>query len=209
MTNRSDRWLRLEIDPVIRRAEHLAERVQRELSDHAGLIRAAAGVVHSASEAKRVARALHRPWSLHRLPAYFLAVALVLFSAWVYWQFFHVSTLSIALPVDDAVHLAERLAHGGRIRFQQITTQGSRESVALLQEGRVDLAFVQGGIPLSWKGCMDRAFLRRIGGQEELDHRRMPSHGRRRVAAIYSIRSDRSSAASSDIFNSPSRVASC
>ena len=141
-------WLRLEIDPVIERAEQLAAQVQRELPDHAGLIRAAAGVTRSAQEAKRVARALHRPWGLHRLPAFFLAVALLGFAAWIYWQFFHVATLRIAVPEEDAVQLQQQLSHSSRVRFQQVVTKGSRESVQLLTEGQVDLAFVQGGIPL-------------------------------------------------------------
>ncbi len=141
-------WLRLEIDPVIERAEELATYVQRELPDHAGLIRAAAGVTRSAQEAKRVARVLHRPWGFHRLPAFFLAVALLGFAAWIYWQFFHVATLRIAVPEEDAVQLQQQLSHSSRVRFQQVSTKGSRESVQLLSEGQVDLAFVQGGIPL-------------------------------------------------------------
>jgi hypothetical protein len=148
MVDASDRWLRLEIDPVIRRAEHISAHVQRELPNHAGLIRAAAGVAHSAQEAKRVARALRRPWGLHRLPVLFLAVALLGFAAWIYWQFFHVATLRIAIPEDDAVQLQQQLAHSTRVRFQQVDTKGSRENVQLLTEQSVDLAFVQGGIPL-------------------------------------------------------------
>ncbi len=146
--DRMHRWLRLEIDPVIRRAEGLAERVQRELPKHAGIIRAAAGVASSAQEAKRVSKALHRTWGLHRLPAYFLAAALLLFGVWIYWHFFHVSTLRVAVPVEDAVELQERLSQAGRVKFRPVETKGSRESVQLLSEGKVDIAFAQGGVPL-------------------------------------------------------------
>ena len=143
------RLLRLEIDPVIQRAEHLAEHVERELPAHSGIIRAAQGVAQAAHEAKRVARALRRPWGLHRLPALFLAVALLLFGGWVYWNFLHVATLTIALPEEDAIQLRERTARSGRVRFQKRTTEGSREGAQLLLEGKVDLAFVQGGIPIA------------------------------------------------------------
>ena len=95
-----------------------------------------------------MARALHRPWGLHRLPAFFLAVALLGFAVWIYWQFFHVATLRIAVPEEDAVQLQQQLTHSSRVRFQQVATKGSRESAQLLTEAGVDLAFVQGGIPL-------------------------------------------------------------
>ncbi|MHB0958229.1 MAG: hypothetical protein ACYC0X_12180 [Pirellulaceae bacterium] len=142
------RWLRLEIQPVIERAEELAQRVERELPNHAGLIRAAGGVADSAREAKRVARTLHRPWGLHRLPALFLAVALLLFMAWIYWHFIHVSTLRIAVPEEDAVELHQQLSRSRRVKLQQVVTRGSQASAELLAEKKVDLAFVQGGIPL-------------------------------------------------------------
>ena len=79
----------------------------------------------------------------------FLAVALLLFGGWVYWNFFHVATLTVALPEEDASQLRERLSRSGRVRFQPRTTAGSRESVQLLLGGKVDLAFVQGGIPIA------------------------------------------------------------
>ncbi len=148
-SSKTHRLLRLEIDPVIQRAEHLAEHVQRELPAHAGIIRAARGVAEAAHEAKRVARVLRRPLGLHRLPAMFLAVALLLFGGWAYWNFFHVATLTVALPEEDASQLRERLTRSGRVRFWPRITEGSRESVQLLAGGKVDLAFVQGGIPLA------------------------------------------------------------
>jgi hypothetical protein len=142
------RLLRLEIDPVIARAEAIVERIDCQLPGHPGIARAAAGVAAAACEAKRVARVLHRPWGLHQLPAFFLAVALALFAAWVYWQFFHVTTLTVAIPERDAVELRKRLAAGDRVRFRQVLTEGSRENARRLQASQVDLAFVQGGVPI-------------------------------------------------------------
>lgn len=142
------RPLRLDIDPVIRRAEHLAEQVHRELPGHDGLIRAAAGIAEAAHEAKRVARALRRPWGLHRLPAAFAALALLAFGGWIYWNFFHAATLRIAVPAEDATQLRERLAHAGRVKFAITVTAGSRQGLQLLLSDKADLTFVQGGIPL-------------------------------------------------------------
>ncbi len=83
------------------------------------------------------------------MPAAFLSVALLVFGAWLYWNFFHIATLTIALPDEDAVQLHERLSRSGRVRLQMVVTEGSRESSQRLSQAKVDLAFVQGGIPLS------------------------------------------------------------
>ncbi|MCL4202015.1 MAG: hypothetical protein KJ000_05940 [Pirellulaceae bacterium] len=142
------RPLRLEIDPVIERAERLSEKVQQELADHQGLIRAARGIADAAHEAKRVARALRRPLGPHRLPAAFAALALLGFAAWIYWNFFHVAKLRIALPVEDATQLHERLTQVDRMQFEIVLTEGSQESLRLLMSNEADLAFLQGGIPV-------------------------------------------------------------
>ncbi len=142
------RLLRLEIDPVIEQADAIAQRVRVELPTHSGLARASEGVLNAALEAKRVAAVLRRPWGLHRLPAAFLAVALLLLAAWVYWKFFHVSRLTIAVPERDAIKLHQRLSRDPRVHFEKRLTQGSRQNAELLTAGKVDLAFVQGGIPI-------------------------------------------------------------
>lgn len=142
------RWLRLEIEPVIDRADEIAQQVRQELPSHAGIIRAASGVLGAAEEAKRVARALSRTWGLHRLPVIFLALALLLFFLWVYWQFVHVSTLRIAVPEEDAVDLQQQVSTSSRVKYKPVVTTGSRESVDMLRRGEVDVVFVQGGIPL-------------------------------------------------------------
>ncbi len=141
-------WLRLEINPIIQRANEISGRVQQELPSHAGIIRAAAGVVGAAEEAKRVAHRLSRPWGLHRLPVVFLALALLCFSTWIYWQFLYVSTLRIAVPEEDAVKLQQRVLRSSRVKYEQVVTPGSRDSVEMLTKGQVDVAFVQGGIPV-------------------------------------------------------------
>jgi hypothetical protein len=144
----SHRPLRLEIDPVILRAERLSGQVQQQLADHQGLIRAARGVVEAAYEAKRVARALRRPFGPHRLPAAFAAIALLGFAVWIYWNFFHVAKLRVALPVEDATQLHQRLSHADQMRFELVLTEGSQESLRMLQSNEADLAFIQGGIAL-------------------------------------------------------------
>lgn len=140
--------LRLKIDPVIENAEEIADRVRRELPSHAGIARAARGVAEAAHEAKRVSRSLRRLWGWHRLPAAFLVIAAFLLGSWIYWTFFHVATLTIAVPDRDAIELRERLSGRSRVRFDTRLTQGSREDAKLLDAEAVDLAFVQGGIPI-------------------------------------------------------------
>ena len=140
--------LRLQIDPLIEQASAIAERVRVELPNHSGLLRVSAGVVDAASEAKRIAASLRRPWGLHRLPAAFLAVSLLLLAAWVYWNFFHVSRLTIAVPERDAIELRRKLSRNQRVHFIVRSTQGSTEDAKLVADGEVDLAFVQGGIEI-------------------------------------------------------------
>ncbi|WP_166822636.1 TAXI family TRAP transporter solute-binding subunit [Thalassoroseus pseudoceratinae] len=142
------KMIHLRIGPVIERAESLVDRVQQELPTHAGLSGVAIGVRDAAREAEHVARQIRKPWGLHRLPVIFLALTLLFFSLWLYFRFFHVSTLKIALPVRDAVALHDRVAGGGRVKFSQVDVLGSRESVAKLESGEADVAFVQGGISI-------------------------------------------------------------
>jgi biopolymer transport protein ExbB/TolQ len=141
--------LRVRIEPVVARAEQHAEAVQRELPGHEGILAAARGVAAAAHEAERVSRRLRSPFGSHRLPAFFLAVAILLFAGWCYWYLFHVSTLSIALPERDAVELRKRVASGKRVLFRVRTVRGSTEAAELVSRGGVDLAFIQGGIPIA------------------------------------------------------------
>src|SRR5262245_48649095 len=109
---------------------------------------AAEGVAAAARQAERVSRSMKSPLSLHRLPAAFLAAALVCLAIWIYWRFFYVATLTIAMPDRDASELRERLAGRERLNFRPVIVPGSREAVREVAAGEVDLAFVQGGLEI-------------------------------------------------------------
>lgn len=147
MSRNSSQPLRLLIAPVVGVAEALAQRVQTELPTHDGLATAAEGVAAAARQAERVSQRMNRIFSLHRLPAVFLAAALVCLVLWIYWRFFHVSTLTLALPDRDASSLHDA-AEGHRVNVRGETVLGSREAVEQVTAGTVDLAFVQGGLPI-------------------------------------------------------------
>ena len=141
--------LRLEIEPVIRSAERLREEVLRLLPAHQGLPALAASVAKAAREAETVSRKLKKPFGLHRLPVLFLAIALVFFIGWLYLHFFSVATLTIALPDRDASELRTRVSSDRRLLFRPVIVRGSREAAELVSAGKVDLAFVQGGLPIA------------------------------------------------------------
>jgi hypothetical protein len=145
---RRSKPLRLLIGPVVGVAEALAQRVRRELPTHDGLATAAEGVAAAARQAERVSQRMNRVFSLHRLPAVFLAAALLCLGLWIYWRFFHVSTLSVALPDRDASQLRDTIAGRQRVSFRWDEVPGSREAVERVTAGSVDLAFVQGGLEI-------------------------------------------------------------
>src|SRR6185295_4279198 len=117
--------LRLEIEPVVAVAEGLAQRVRSELPTHDGLAKAASGVAAAAEQAERVSRSINRLFTVHKLPAFFLAAALVCLALWIYWRFFHVATLTIAVPDRDA-RLLRDAVDGDRIDFRRVVVDGSR-----------------------------------------------------------------------------------
>ena len=143
--------LKLRIGPVIQNADDVKARVKRELSQHVGLISLASGVGTAARDAERIAHRLRRPFGLHRLPAAFLAVALVLLGIWIYVQFFRVTTLKIALPDRDAHKLRSRIEQGSRLQFVEVPSTGSPDSIKMVLEGTADLGFVQGGVEIPAK----------------------------------------------------------
>ena len=104
--------LRLRIEPIITNAVALQQTVARDLSGHEGLAQAAQGLADAARQAERVSRDLQRPLSLHRLPAVFLLLALLILIGWIYVRFFRVTTLTIALPDRDAQELRLRVTRG-------------------------------------------------------------------------------------------------
>jgi hypothetical protein len=140
--------LRLRIGPVIQNAEDVKQRVERELPHHTGLVSLAAGVSMAAREAERVAKNLRRPLGLHRLPAAFLVIAMLILTAWIYSQFFQTTTLKIALPDRDAKALRERITDDGRLQFLPLFVDGSRTVVDMVSRKQSDLGFVQGGIEI-------------------------------------------------------------
>lgn len=140
--------VRLRIDPIIAQAIELEQRVGLELQGHDGLRNAARLVAMSATTARRVAQAMKRPFSLHRLPVFFLAGAFLGLGAYVTWQLAWVSTLTLALPDRDASLLKRTLAQDGRVAVEVRQVPGSREAAELLARGAVDLGFIQGGVPI-------------------------------------------------------------
>jgi hypothetical protein len=140
--------VRLQIEPIIKAAHEAAARARRDLPTHKGLAHVSEGVVSAAIQAEKVARAMQRPFSPHRLPAMFLALALLTLLGWVYWRFFYVTSLTLALPDRDASALRERLRDQERVDIEPLIVPGSREAAEKVARGEVDLAFVQGGIEL-------------------------------------------------------------
>lgn len=146
--------LRLKIDPVIRNAEDVKKRVERELPHHTGLISLAGGVATAAREAEQAAIRLKRPFGLHRLPAMFLVVALLLLVGWIYIHFFRTTTLKIGLPNRDAHELRTRIEEeeilnkGIRLQLEVTEFPGSLQITEAVKNGKSDLGFVQGGVEI-------------------------------------------------------------
>jgi len=138
--------LKLEIGPVIKRAEELVSNVSENLATHKGLGKAARGVERAARTAEQVSNRLRRSFGVHRLPAIFLLVSIAVFVIWIYWQFFHTSKLFIAVSARDAVALKQNVDR--RVKIVPVETVGSRDSIDKLQNGEAHLAFVQGGVEL-------------------------------------------------------------
>ena len=141
--------LKLRIQPVIQNAEAIQRRVEREMPHHTGLMSIAGGVADAAREAERSAERLRKPFGLHRLPAAFLGLALLILIAWTYNQFFKTTTLTIALPDRDAQALRMRVSQRHRIDLKPVIVAGSGEAANQVNAGLVDLAFVQGGVEIA------------------------------------------------------------
>jgi hypothetical protein len=113
-------------------------------------MRLAAGVATAARDAEHVAQRLRRPFGLHRLPAAFLALALILLMIWSYVLFFRTTTLKVALPDRDFQALKSRMSQDNRvqIQFTEDIVPGSREAIQKVEQGEADLGFVQGGLDI-------------------------------------------------------------
>jgi hypothetical protein len=140
--------LEISIDGIIEAAERVRARIATQLPNHSGLAGAVEHVVGAAEAARDVTSRIRRPFSLQRLPLYFLTMALVLLGFWLYWSFVYESTLTIAMPDRDTKDIVRTSVLSNRIRLEPMFVPGSREALALVQSESVDLAFVQGGMPI-------------------------------------------------------------
>ena len=140
--------LRLEISGLLQRAEHIEQLIKTKLPTHKGLEKCAVEVTAAAKTADHVSQKMQRTFSAHHIPALFLAIALLTLAGWAYWEFVHVSTLTIALPDRDATALREKVREDARVKLSPLLVEGSQESVAAVTHEQADLAFVQGGVPI-------------------------------------------------------------
>jgi hypothetical protein len=140
--------LHLNIAPIIKEARAVSDRVKLELPGHDGLLGATIHVADAGVWAQKLSLQMKKPWSLHRLPVVFLSLALGLLLLWGYWHFFHISSLTLALPQTDAAQIRTAAQSSARIRFGIQEMPGSFEASQLVAKGLVDLAYVQGGIEL-------------------------------------------------------------
>jgi hypothetical protein len=140
--------LRLKIGPVIQNALDVKARVEKELPTHSGLISLAQGVASAAHSAELVAQRLRRPLGLHRLPVAFLLLALICLFIWIYMQFYRTTTLRVAVPNRDALALRKRIQRDDRLTFEPHVIDSDLEAAQLVTSGKVDLAFIQGGIDI-------------------------------------------------------------
>ncbi|MBL9036906.1 MAG: hypothetical protein JNG84_00195, partial [Archangium sp.] len=138
------------LDPAAlkRTAERHLHRIEAEVPDAGGLIEVSRLVLDAVERADGLTRRLRRLFTPHRLPVAFLALALTGVVAWVWLSFFHTATLTVAVPERDAREVKARLVGNRRLTFDAVTVPGSRESLAQVSAGQVDIAFVQGGFAL-------------------------------------------------------------
>lgn len=140
--------LEISIEGIIEAAERVRARVAAQLPNHSGLAGAIDHVVSAAESARTVTRQIRRPFSLQRLPLYFLTLALLLLCVWLYWSFVHESKLTIAMPMRDTKDILQPSRFTSRVRLQPKFVSGSHEALERVASGTVDLAFVQGGLPI-------------------------------------------------------------
>ena len=138
--------MNLKIEGIIDGAERIRQKIAVELPTHSGLAGAVEEVNKAALEAKRVALEGKRFFSLHRLPALFLAFALLAFLFWAYWNFFLDRSITVAIPRQD--HREENLRYfrKAKMKIQQVET--SSQAVLSVTNGKADVAFIQAGIPV-------------------------------------------------------------
>lgn len=148
MESEKAKTMRLSIAPIVQRAEDIKRAVERDLPSHQGLQHAAQGVADAARDAAHISKKLKGFWNFHRLPFWFLLAATLALVGWSYYEFVHVTRLKLAVPNRDAVALKQKLRTHRNVQVEQQEVSGSREAIDVLQSGKVDLAFVQGGVKI-------------------------------------------------------------
>lgn len=139
--------MKLQIEGIIESATRIQSRIEKDLASHSGLGIAVGEVITAANHAKRVSQKARNPWSINKLPAIFLAFALISFLVWIYWNFLHVSIVSIAVPSSDFTE--ENLKSLRKNTLRPVLVDSSAQAIEELNRKRVDFALIQGGIPLS------------------------------------------------------------
>jgi hypothetical protein len=138
--------MNLKIEGIIEGAERIRQKIAVELPTHSGLAGAVEEVNKAALEAKRVALEGKRFFSLHRLPALFLAFALLAFLFWAYWNFFLDRSITVAIPRQD--HREENLRYFRKAKMTVQQVETSSQAVLAVTTGKADVAFIQAGIPV-------------------------------------------------------------
>jgi hypothetical protein len=139
--------MKLQIEGIIESATRIQSRIEQELAAHSGLAVAVGEVITAANHAKRVSQKARNPWSINKLPALFLALALLSFLVWIYWNFLHVSVVSIAIPSSDFTE--ENLRSLRKKTLRPVLVDSSAQAIEELNRKKVDFALIQGGILLS------------------------------------------------------------
>lgn len=136
--------MNLNIEGIIEGAQRVGQKVSSELPTHTGLAGAVDEVTKAAREAKRVAHQSRKFFSLSRLPAAFLGLALLGFLIWAYMNFFMVATLTLAIPRQD--YRDENLKYFRKARISSLRVETSAEAIERVSTGKADLALIQAGI---------------------------------------------------------------
>jgi hypothetical protein len=145
---KTDPLATLDIQRLIEASAALVDHVRTALPTHLGLQQASELILRAVQRAASVTQRMRRPWSLHRVPVTFLVVALAILCGWRYIAFFRATPLKLALPNRDATALRALVRNARRVTVEVVAVRGSREAAEQVSRGEVDLAFVQGGIPV-------------------------------------------------------------
>jgi len=139
--------MKLQIEGILQSACRIESRIAEELPSHSGLSVAVKEVIHAANHAKTVSEKARNPWSINKLPALFLALALLSFLFWAYWHFLHTPSISIAIPSSDFTEANLRSLRKNTLH--PLIVEDSSQAISQLGNGKVDFALIQAGIPLS------------------------------------------------------------